>query len=238
MKILVLVVAGVVLLVLAVVAIGWLLPKGHVVSRSASYQTKPDRLFSLITGPQDWRPDVLRCETVPDANGRELVRETTLDGESIAYELLDRVPPKSIKRRIATDNLPSLRTAKSTTRFSGSYRALFLATRAPWTPTYAPWASQLVRKLRSRINLVGLARRLETRGNGDRIQCQRVYQSFITVCCRGDVLMPLDLGPDRIASALYAEPRFSFDRQDCRRLRRLLPLRLWRLAEEKPDSPG
>ncbi len=106
MKILVLVVAGVVLLVLAVVVIGWLLPKGHVVSRSASYQTKPDRLFSLITGPQDWRPDVLRCETVPDANGRELVRETTLDGESIAYELLDRVPPKSIKRRIATDNLP------------------------------------------------------------------------------------------------------------------------------------
>ena len=57
-------------------------------------------------GPQDWRPDVLRCETVLDANGRELVRETTHDGESIAYELLDRVPPKSIKRRIATDNLP------------------------------------------------------------------------------------------------------------------------------------
>ena len=93
MKILVLVVAGVVLLVLAVVVIGWLLPKGHVVSRSASYQTKPDRLFSLITGPQDWRPDVLRCETVLDANGRELVRETTHDGESISYELLDRVPP-------------------------------------------------------------------------------------------------------------------------------------------------
>jgi Polyketide cyclase / dehydrase and lipid transport len=105
-KILVIVVAGVVLLVLAVVVIGWLLPKGHVVSRSASYQTKPDRLFSLITGPQDWRPDVLRCETVLDANGRELVRETTHDGESIAYELLDRVAPKSIKRRIATDNLP------------------------------------------------------------------------------------------------------------------------------------
>jgi hypothetical protein len=105
-KILVIVVAGVVLPVLAVVVVGWLLPKGHVVSRSASYQTKPDRLFSLITGPQDWRSDVLRCETVPDANGRELMRETMHDGESISYELLDRVPPTSIKRRIATDNLP------------------------------------------------------------------------------------------------------------------------------------
>ncbi len=32
--------------------------------------------------------------------------ETARDGETIIYELLDRVPPRSIKRRIATENLP------------------------------------------------------------------------------------------------------------------------------------
>jgi hypothetical protein len=104
-KILLIVIAGVVLLVLAVVVIGWLLPKRHVVTRSASYRANPERLFSLITGAQDWRPDVVGCETVPDANGRELVREATRDGESITYELLDRTPT-SIRRRIATENLP------------------------------------------------------------------------------------------------------------------------------------
>ena len=106
MKILLIVIASVVLLVFAVIVIGLSLPKRHVVSRSASYRAKPERLFSMITGPQDWRSDVLGCETVPDVNGREFVRETTRDGESITYELLDRTPPASVKRRIATENLP------------------------------------------------------------------------------------------------------------------------------------
>jgi len=106
MKILLMLVAAVVLLVVAVVVIGLLLPQRHVVSRSASYQAAPESLFSLITGPQNWRPDVLRSETVRDEDGRELMRETTRDGETINYELLDAVPPKSLKRRIATPNLP------------------------------------------------------------------------------------------------------------------------------------
>jgi hypothetical protein len=97
---------GVVLLILAVVVTGLLLPKGHVVSRSASYRATPERLFSLIAGPQNWRPDVLRYEAVPDANGRELVSETTRGGGTITYELLDRIPARSLKRRIATENLP------------------------------------------------------------------------------------------------------------------------------------
>lgn len=100
------IVAGIVLLVIAVVVIGSLLPKRHVVSRSASYRAMPEHLFSLIAGPQSWRPDVLNYEVVPGDRGREFMRETTRDGETITYELLDRTPPKSLKRRIATDNLP------------------------------------------------------------------------------------------------------------------------------------
>ncbi|MFZ0771314.1 MAG: SRPBCC family protein [Candidatus Sulfotelmatobacter sp.] len=106
MRILPILAAGVVLIILAVVVTGSLLPKRHVVSRSASYRATPEHLFSLIAGPQNWRPDVLRCEAAPDANGRELMRETTRGGETVTYELLDRVPAKSLTRRIATENLP------------------------------------------------------------------------------------------------------------------------------------
>jgi hypothetical protein len=106
MKILLMVIAGVALLGFSVVATGSLLPKGHVASRSASFNSTSEHLFSLIAGSQSWRQDVLCYEALPNNDGRQLVRETTRNGESITYELLDRMPPTSIKRKIATDNLP------------------------------------------------------------------------------------------------------------------------------------
>lgn len=106
MRILLIGVGCVVLLVISVIVIGSLLPKEHVVSRRAAYRATPEQLFSLIAGPQDWRPDVLRYEAVPPVDGRELMRETARHGETITYELLDRIPPRSVKRRIATENLP------------------------------------------------------------------------------------------------------------------------------------
>jgi hypothetical protein len=106
MKTLLVAIAFIVLLAISAFVIGLLLPKDHVASRSASFRATPDHLFSLIAGPQNWRPDVLRYETVPNSGGRELVRETTRNGETITYELVDRVPPTFIKRRIATQNLP------------------------------------------------------------------------------------------------------------------------------------
>jgi hypothetical protein len=105
-RILLMGVAAVVLLVIFVIVIGSWLPKRHVVARRASYRATPEQLFSLIAGPQDWRPDVLRCEAVPSVDGREFVRETARNGETITYELLERRPPGSVKRRIATENLP------------------------------------------------------------------------------------------------------------------------------------
>lgn len=107
MKIIMIVIAGgIFLLVGCVVAIGALLPKRHVVSRSARYRATPEKLFSLIAGPQNWRPEVLREEALPDAGNRKLVRETTRNGEAVIYEHLAVSPPTSIQRRIASDNLP------------------------------------------------------------------------------------------------------------------------------------
>jgi hypothetical protein len=106
MKILLIVAAGIAVLVGGIVVTGLLLPKAHVASRSASFHARQEQLFSLISGPQNWRPDVVRYEIVPTSDGRELVRETTRHGEPITYELLDRLPPKSLTRGIATPNLP------------------------------------------------------------------------------------------------------------------------------------
>jgi hypothetical protein len=106
MKIVLVVVAGIVAVAVGVVVVGFLLPKGHVASRSASFRATPEQLFALIVGPQAWRPDVLHYAAISNTPDRELVRETTRNGETITYELLDRVPPTSITRRIATENLP------------------------------------------------------------------------------------------------------------------------------------
>jgi Polyketide cyclase / dehydrase and lipid transport len=106
MKILVMAVAVLVGLVLGVVIIGWLLPRRHVVTRSATYRATPETLYGLIGGSQKWRPDVVSAEDVPDNSGRELVRETTQNGEAIVYQILDRRAPFSLNRRIATSNLP------------------------------------------------------------------------------------------------------------------------------------
>lgn len=106
MKVLWIVAGCIVFLIVAVVVIGLLLPKSHVASRAAAYRATAERLFTLIAGPQNWRPDVLRYEVVPDQAGRELVQETTRNGETVTYELLDRKPPQSILRRIVTENLP------------------------------------------------------------------------------------------------------------------------------------
>jgi hypothetical protein len=105
MKITLIVLGALVLLVILVVAIGSLLPKGHVVSRSARFTASPQQLFTLIAGPQNWRPDLLSSEAFTDG-GRDYVRETNRHKEIITYELLNRNEPSSIERRIATQNLP------------------------------------------------------------------------------------------------------------------------------------
>lgn len=106
MKLLLILAGCVILLILGVVAIGGILPKRHILSRCASYRATPEELFSLIAGPQNWRPDIIHSEVVAGAGGREILRETSRKGETTIYEVVDSNPPKSITRRIALQNLP------------------------------------------------------------------------------------------------------------------------------------
>ena len=106
MKIALMVGGVLVLLVAGVVVIGVMLPKRHVVERSAIFKASPEKLFALIAGNQDWRPDVKSCELITGESGKQFQRETSTHGETILYELQQRRPPLEIQRRIATENLP------------------------------------------------------------------------------------------------------------------------------------
>jgi Polyketide cyclase / dehydrase and lipid transport len=106
MKVFLIVLGSILLLVVAVVGIGALLPAHHIAARSANYRATPDRLFALIEGSQNWRPDVLHSETWSDSSGRRMLRETTRGGQSMIYEISAIDPPRSLTRRIAMQNLP------------------------------------------------------------------------------------------------------------------------------------
>jgi hypothetical protein len=107
MKILLLWGGGVLMLIaFLVVVTGYLLPARHVVSRSASFSTTPERLHALIAGPQDWRPGIARSAFVDTADHRLILQETDRQGQTISYEQTDVIPTRSLKRRIVTEDLP------------------------------------------------------------------------------------------------------------------------------------
>ena len=106
MKILLSVAGILLLLVVGVVVTGFLLPKRHVASRSAFIQASPERLFALISGSQEWRPEVKSCELIVGDAGEQFQRETSRRGKTVLYEIQGSRPPLAIERRIATEGLP------------------------------------------------------------------------------------------------------------------------------------
>ena len=104
MKVLLLVVGSLVALGIVVVVIGALLPSKHRASRSAIFHASPEKLFALITGPQDWRPDVRSYERT--ANGGDSFRETNQRGQTVTYKAVEIDPPYHYVARIADKNLP------------------------------------------------------------------------------------------------------------------------------------
>jgi polyketide cyclase/dehydrase/lipid transport protein len=86
MKWLLLVIVIIAVPLLLIVIVGALLPKGHVVSRTASYRQPPDAVWAVITGPPDWRPDIRSYQELPAQNGMRIWRETDNYGQTITYE--------------------------------------------------------------------------------------------------------------------------------------------------------
>jgi uncharacterized protein YndB with AHSA1/START domain len=109
MKRTLLTVAGaLVALVLIVVIVGSRLPQGHVASRERVLAVEPDRVFALISTPEDfpaWRTGVQRVEMLPLVEGKTLFREVGSDG-AISYVFDEVVPDQRLVSRIADEGLP------------------------------------------------------------------------------------------------------------------------------------
>ncbi len=99
----VLVLAGILVLI---IVIGALLPKKHTVSRSVSLRQPAETVWSLISGPPTWRPNVRNYEELPAHDGHRMWRETDKSGQTITYEAIESAPPRRLVVRIADPTLP------------------------------------------------------------------------------------------------------------------------------------
>ena len=108
MKWLVLGIVFVLAVAAVVLAVGWMLPVGHVASRTASLNVPPDAVWRVITDVDafpSWRGDVRRVERLPDRDGRPVwVEEGSSDRLTIMVERSD--PPRTLVTRIADPDLP------------------------------------------------------------------------------------------------------------------------------------
>ena len=106
MKWILLAIAVVVLIAAVVIIIGALLPKAHVVSRSARFRQPPAAVWEVITGPPTWRPDVRAFEELPERDGHKVWLEVDNHGQKITFERVESSPPVSMVTRIADPKLP------------------------------------------------------------------------------------------------------------------------------------
>jgi hypothetical protein len=107
MKWMLIVTAVLVVLVVAALAVGWLLPVQHVASRRATFTVPPDAVWKLITDVESfpqWR-DVKRVERLPDRDGKPVWVEESRTGKlTLAIERSE--PPRLLVSRIADPGLP------------------------------------------------------------------------------------------------------------------------------------
>jgi uncharacterized protein YndB with AHSA1/START domain len=108
MRYVLIVLGGLVVLVLAVVVIGWLLPVNHKATADATYNATPAQLFAMITDVEafpKWRSSVSAVEVLPALNGHNRFRERGKNG-SILYEVESAQRDSRLVTRIADKALP------------------------------------------------------------------------------------------------------------------------------------
>ena len=107
MRVAVIIVGGLVAVIGVIVAIGYLLPQGHVATRERTYRASPDVVFTAITTPAsypEWRSGVKKVEMLPAVGGKTAFRESGSDGD-ITFVIDEAVPAKRVVNRIADTGL-------------------------------------------------------------------------------------------------------------------------------------
>ncbi|MHC2295384.1 SRPBCC family protein [Bradyrhizobium barranii] len=98
-------IAVVIVIIVAVLGIGAMLPENHRVEAERTVAADPHRVWQLISSPQEapqWRSDLKSAEQVaPD-----LVKETDKKGKSLSFRTVESKPPTRLVRQIADAGLP------------------------------------------------------------------------------------------------------------------------------------
>lgn len=93
--------------VLVATAVGSLLPREHVATRTLTVRQPPLAIWRVITDfasqPQ-WHPEMKSAERLPDRNGHEVWQEE-VSGMKIPFETIEVESPRRLVRRIASDDL-------------------------------------------------------------------------------------------------------------------------------------
>jgi uncharacterized protein YndB with AHSA1/START domain len=108
MKWMLVVAVGVAAVVGIVVLVGYLLPKDHVATRSATFQAPPEAIWAAMTEVEkfpSWRGDVKTVARLPDRDGRMTWVEDGPSGK-ITLAVEKSVPPRQLVLRIADPRLP------------------------------------------------------------------------------------------------------------------------------------
>ena len=109
MKWILIVVSVVILIALAVIAIGALLPKEHVATRSARFRESPDVIWGALTGFAQypaWRSTVKKVEILPAIGGMAAWKETDSSGQAIPYVVVESDASRRLMTRITDQKLP------------------------------------------------------------------------------------------------------------------------------------
>jgi uncharacterized protein YndB with AHSA1/START domain len=95
-------------IVLLVVIVGALLPKGHVAARRARFSAPPEQVFAIISdvgSTATWRKEIRRVELLPADAGQTMFREHS-GRDAITYRVEALDPPRRMRVRIADAALP------------------------------------------------------------------------------------------------------------------------------------
>jgi hypothetical protein len=106
MKWLWIVVLSVAGLLILVVVIGSLLPQKHNVSRAVTLHSPAETVWTVISGPPTWRPNVTSYQELPPHDGHRVWSETDKHGQKITYEAVESTPPRRLVTRIVDTGLP------------------------------------------------------------------------------------------------------------------------------------
>jgi uncharacterized protein YndB with AHSA1/START domain len=106
MKWLLIVILSIAGILILIVVTGALLPQKHTDSRTVSLHHPAETVWSLISAPPNWRPDITHYQELPPHEGHRMWRETDKHNQTITYEAIESTPPHRLVTKIADPSLP------------------------------------------------------------------------------------------------------------------------------------